>query len=138
MKYLLLIASVFASQYLQAQETYTLTVEVANIEQPTGSIRACLISEEANFLGACKRGEVKSVRQKNCELQFKNIPLGSYAIMLYHDENNNDELDKKGLFGLPGEPYGFSNNPLIFFGPPSFEDCLVHVKSDQRIQVKLK
>ena len=51
---------------------------------------------------------------------FESLPPGSYALAVYHDENNNGQLDKN-FFGLPTERYGFSNNArsMMFF-PPSF------------------
>ncbi|GAA4009327.1 DUF2141 domain-containing protein [Hymenobacter fastidiosus] len=52
--------------------------------------------------------------------RFENLPPGSYALAVYHDENSNGQLDKNSL-GLPTERYGFSNNArsMMFF-PPSF------------------
>lgn len=52
--------------------------------------------------------------------RFENLPSGSYALAVYHDENSNGQLDKNFL-GLPTERYGFSNNArsMMFF-PPSF------------------
>ena len=44
---------------------------------------------------------------------------GTYAVAVYHDENNNHHFDRS-LIGLPVEGYGFSNNAPIFMAPPSF------------------
>ncbi len=43
---------------------------------------------------------------------------GTYAVSLVHDENANGKLDTKAM--IPGEGFGFSRNPMILFGPPSF------------------
>jgi len=51
---------------------------------------------------------------------FRNVPFGTYAITVYHDENGNGQLDK-GLFGRPVERYGFSNNAREKFSRPEFE-----------------
>lgn len=53
----------------------------------------------------------------------KDLEPGVYAIAVIWDLNMNDILDKKGVFNMPIEPYGFSNNPRTTFGPPKFEDC---------------
>ena len=34
------------------------------------------------------------------------------------------------MFGVPKEPYGFSNNKYGKFGPPDFEDISFDVKED--------
>ena len=70
-------------------------------------------------------------------LEIENIEAGTYAVSLFHDENNNGVLDTKGLFEMPSEPYGFSNNPSILFGPPSFEKCKLSLNIDKQISIKL-
>lgn len=57
------------------------------------------------------------------ELDFVDLPPGSYAVALFHDENDNGRLDKR--FGIPTEGFGFSNNPHLWFGPPSFKAARV-------------
>ena len=49
------------------------------------------------------------------------VAPGRYAVSLYLDENDNGRLDS-GLFGIPTEPVGVSNNPRSRLGPPRFED----------------
>ncbi len=55
-------------------------------------------------------------------LTFSRIPKGDYAVRVYQDTNN-DGLLNVGLFGMPKEPFGFSNNPPTTFGPPSFNEA---------------
>jgi uncharacterized protein (DUF2141 family) len=51
------------------------------------------------------------------------LPPGTYAAALLHDENNNGEMDN-GLFGIPLEGYGFSDNPKVVLDKPAFKQCL--------------
>ncbi len=44
---------------------------------------------------------------------------GTYALAIYHDENDNHHFDRT-LLGLPAEGYGFSNDAPTLFGPPAF------------------
>jgi uncharacterized protein (DUF2141 family) len=70
-------------------------------------------------------------------LKFKDLPSGTYALALIHDENGNGKLDT--TFGIPREGFGFSNNPAIHFGPPSFKSAGVAVTSgqvDRTVKVK--
>jgi uncharacterized protein (DUF2141 family) len=55
-----------------------------------------------------------------CEWDVAGVPDGEYAVMFYHDRNANNRLDRN-VFGLPAEPYGFSNNARPRLGPPSFD-----------------
>jgi uncharacterized protein (DUF2141 family) len=38
---------------------------------------------------------------------------------------------------MPTEPFGFSNNPVIRFGPPDFEDAVVTIAQDAKIEIHL-
>ncbi len=50
------------------------------------------------------------------------VPEGTWAAQVYHDENSNEQVDRD-LLGIPTEGIGFSRNPPFRFGPPSFEDA---------------
>jgi hypothetical protein len=54
-----------------------------------------------------------------------------------HDENMGDELNT-GLFGIPKEGYGTSNNVKGVFGPPTFERAKFNAEpGEQRVDIKL-
>ena len=46
-----------------------------------------------------------------------------YAVTLFLDKNYDRKLNTKGLLGIPSEPFGFSNNPKLIFGPPTFNSA---------------
>lgn len=65
------------------------------------------------------------------------LPPGRYAVSVYLDENGNHKLDS-GLFGIPREPVGASNNPKARMGPPRFRDCAFELGSASRtISIRL-
>lgn len=69
-------------------------------------------------------------------LVFNDLPPGRYAVLAYHDENDNGEMDRR--FGMiPTEGYGLSNNPKVM-GPPSFEDSAFDVTADEPARVTLE
>ncbi|MCZ7687277.1 MAG: DUF2141 domain-containing protein [Sandaracinaceae bacterium] len=47
-------------------------------------------------------------------------PGAQYAVAAFHDENGNDDLDR-GVFGIPTEGTGASNDARGFMGPPRWE-----------------
>jgi uncharacterized protein (DUF2141 family) len=51
---------------------------------------------------------------------------GTYAISAFLDRNGNGQLDTNRL-GIPTERFGFSNNPRILTGSPSFNSAAVRV-----------
>ena len=70
---------------------------------------------------------------------FKNIEVGDYAVAVFHDKNNDNDLNRNG-FGIPTEGFGFSNNPRIIFGPPKFNKAKFKVTEGEtkEIEIELK
>ena len=50
------------------------------------------------------------------------LPPGEYALLAYHDENGNGELDFRPL-GIPKEPIAVSNGAGRLLGPPRFDSA---------------
>ena len=75
----------------------------------------------AGFNLAARRGTVAVV--------LKDLPEGEYAVVAFHDENGNGELDRNVL-GIPTEGHAFSNDATGRMGPPAFADAAVTVGSD--------
>ena len=73
------------------------------------------------------------------EVEFHNLPVGVYAISAFLDENENLDLDTS-TFGMPREPFGFSNNARNRFGPAHFKDARFQVEPGltalQKIQLR--
>lgn len=75
--------------------------------------------------------------QASVEIKVADLPAGKYAIAVMHDENS-DHKFQTGLFGIPKEGFGFSNNPRIYFGPPSFEKAAFDPSLQTEIKVTMK
>ncbi len=64
---------------------------------------------------------------------------GAYAVAIYHDEDGSGTINRGGLFGIPTEAVGFSNNPTILFGPPSLKSVRIEVQqTNQSVAISLK
>ena len=64
---------------------------------------------------------------------FEDLPYGTYAITILHDENGNLKVDANFL-GIPKEGYGFSNNARNLFRAPKFEEAKFELKQPQVTQ----
>ena len=62
---------------------------------------------------------VIKIRKTEARCDFEDIPPGTYALAVIHDENMNGKLDTNWL-GIPKEDYGFSNDAKGLFGAPSY------------------
>jgi uncharacterized protein (DUF2141 family) len=100
-------------------------VEVSGIRNSTGNI-ACALFESPvgfpiEFLRSATHVIATKIRKTEAGCDFVDIPPGTYAIAVVHDENMNGKLDSNWL-GIPTEGYGFSN-AATGFGEPSFTDA---------------
>jgi uncharacterized protein (DUF2141 family) len=101
-------------------------VTILNIRNSTGTIDCALFETPAGFpievLRSAMNVMVIKVRNTQARCDFADIPPGTYALAVIHDENMNGKLDTN-LLGIPREGYGFSNNARVLLGPPSFSDA---------------
>lgn len=68
----------------------------------------------------------------NALVIFDSLLIGNYAILLHHDEDNDGKL-KTGMFGMPKEGIGFSNNIRPGFGPPKFKEAKFEISKKNQI-----
>ena len=114
-----------------------LTVTVAGAAHQKGQIAVGLFNAAAAFPGTPTVGQ-RAPAGAQVELVFKNLAPGRYALSAYHDENDNQKLDR-GMFGIPKERYGFSRDARGAGGPPEFRDAAFEVKEgDNRVQLQLR
>jgi uncharacterized protein (DUF2141 family) len=98
-------------------------VQVLNIRNSTGTVDRALFESPEGFpteaLRSAMNVMVIKVRQTQARCDFADIPPGTYALAVFHDENMNGTLDTNWL-GIPTEGYGFSNDVKASLGPPAF------------------
>jgi uncharacterized protein (DUF2141 family) len=120
-----------------ASHAADLTVTVVGATNQKGQIAAALFNTSATFPGEPMVGQ-RVPAGAQVELVFKNLAPGRYALSAYHDENDNQKLDR-GMFGIPKERYGFSRDARGAGGPPEFRDAAFEVKEgDNRVQLQLR
>ena len=115
-----------------------LNIEVSGVPNSEGNIRVAVYNTPEAFLShdqVFKTGSVVA-HEGITELSIDGLPDGEYAVVLYHDENGNDELDTNWL-GIPKEDVGFSNSKMKAFGPPKFKECAFRMKPVTEVQVAL-
>lgn len=76
------------------------------------------------------------VENKRATIRYTDLTPGNYSVEAFHDQNNNGKLDTNP-FGIPREPYGFSNNVRGSFGPPDFELTLFQVSGMTTTKIRI-
>jgi uncharacterized protein (DUF2141 family) len=103
--------------------TGSIRVTIGNLRSTTGLVGVALYDAKKGFPDKPERAiHGRSVRADGmCVVVFDDIPYGTYAVSVLHDENSNLKMDKT-IIGIPKEGFGTSNNPKIRRGPPSFQE----------------
>jgi len=98
-------------------------VKILDIRNSTGTV-ACALFESpegfpSEYLRSATNVMVIKIRKSQARCDFEDIPPGTYAMAVVHDENMNGKLDTNWA-GVPTEGYGFSNNVRGVLSAPSF------------------
>ncbi len=100
----------------------TLTVAFDGL-QPRGAVLAALYSNAGDY-ASNKNARFARVDVEGAQatLTFTDLPEGEYAIKMFHDLNNDGQMNTNP-FGMPTEPFAFSNNAVGNMGPASWDDA---------------
>ncbi|NER14099.1 DUF2141 domain-containing protein [Leptobacterium flavescens] len=132
----LLLSSLFVSAQ-ESEETkgITITVVVENIKNNNGNVLFGLHTSETFMQGPGIQNASGKIEDGKVKITFTNVPEGTYAIMVLHDENENNRMDFDAS-GMPKESYGMSNNDMSF-GPPEFGNAKFEVK-DKDLELNIR
>ena len=118
-----------------------LGISFTNITEAKGCIYLGIFNCKADFLKpekACYKKIIPVSVAGAREFDCSGLAAGTYAISCFHDLNGNGKLDTN-LFGIPTEPYGFSNNARPKFRAPKWEEARFEVKEGSgRISIRLE
>ena len=120
----LLFVNLPAVAFAQSSSCPGIHVKVLNIRNSAGTVDCALFDSPSGFprefLLSATNVMIIKVRHTKARCDFEDIPPGTYALVVVHDENMNGKLDTNWL-GLPKEGYGFSNDVKPLLGVPSFD-----------------
>lgn len=113
----------------------SLNVQIEGIKSENGKILFSLFSDKNGFPGdmtkAVKKG-IAHIENGKATINL-DLPPGEYAIMLFHDEDDNNEL-KTNFIGIPKEGVGNSNNHK---GIPSYKKSVFQLTKDKIMVINL-
>jgi uncharacterized protein (DUF2141 family) len=102
-----------------------LTLTVTNIKDHQGALMIAVFDQAGYDADKNVANSMVPVVGDSATATFE-IPAGAYGIKLFHDVNGNGKMDTNA-FGMPLEPFAFSNNAPAQFGPASWEGARFEV-----------
>lgn len=122
----IIISSLFS--FAQEKTNHNITITVDNVKNDTGKVILTLHSENTFLVADGIQNIETIIKDGKIKATFKDIPQGSYAILILHDENENKKMDFN-TNRMPIEDYALSNNPLSY-GPPQYSDAKFEVLNE--------
>jgi uncharacterized protein (DUF2141 family) len=126
----------------KAKSTATLKIHVTGERNAKGKILVWLFDHAKGF----PTDSTSTLRQQSvaidaatmtADVSFNDLPPGTYAVAVLHDENNNGKMDKT-FVGFPKEGYGSSNNPPKEMRAAYFDEAKFSLNSPgQTMEIKL-
>jgi uncharacterized protein (DUF2141 family) len=130
-----IVLFVLVTLFGHAQEKgNAIEVKIHRIDNQNGHMLIGLYDSEDTWLKNPARVTIGKIIDGKSVSSFVNIPDGTYAISVFHDENEEGKLATNFL-GIPKEDAGSSNSAPATFGPPKWEEAKFEVKGGTIEQV---
>lgn len=126
----------FASPALaqSADSRLTLTFETS---AETGAVMVALYDAEAAYEGGAPARVARvDVAAGQHEAVF-DLSAGAYGVKAFHDVNGNGKMDVNP-FGMPTEPFAFSNNAVGNMGPAKWDRARFEVSGATAQTIRIR
>ena len=133
----LIIAFLLSITFTNAQEAekgQTITINIDKLQSEAGHILVSLHTENTFMKGNGIKDAKSKIVDGKVTVTFENVAAGTYAILVLHDANDNEQMDFEAN-GMPKESFGASNNSMNF-GPPQFTTAKFDVNNED-IEMKI-
>ncbi len=107
--------------------TAKLTVTVTNIAAPKGALMIGVYDKAGYATDKQVAGGAVPVTSDTATTTF-DLPPGQYGIKMFHDVDGNGKMDTNP-FGMPTEPFAFSNSAPAQFGPAKWDAAAFTVEA---------
>lgn len=129
-----LTAAMMFSASITSTKKQSITATVVNVSSDSGKVSFALYDKE-NFMKQPLQSKNGKIVDGKSTVTFENVTPGEYAIICFHDKNDNDAMDFQEN-GMPLEDYGATNN-IMSFGPPRYDNAKF-VVADKDVSFEIK
>ena len=113
--------------------TGSIAIQLSGL-QPRGQLMVQVFNSDAGYRGGQAVGaNMVPVTGATAEIRFADLAPGQYAFRLFHDVNGDGRLNTNP-FGIPTEPFAFSNNARGSFGPATWEQAVFTLNAGENVQ----
>ncbi len=115
-----------------------ITIQIHNVRNSHGRVRVAVCPRDRFLADRCPWHAAAPASTGTTTIIVPGVPPGDYAVQAFHDENDNDQIDR-AMFGIPREGVGFSRDARIVFSPPAWRNAVfTHGSAAQAISFSLR
>jgi uncharacterized protein (DUF2141 family) len=122
---LVLVAMLALPQSASAEPAAKLALTVTGIKEARGALMIAVFDEAGYSKDKSVAAAAVPVTALTASTAF-DLPPGRYGIKMFHDVDGDGKM-ATNPFGMPIEPFGFSNNAPAQFGPATWMDAAFDV-----------
>jgi len=112
---------------VESADAGEIDLRITGFSSDIGRARIVLMEGPEGYAGARPAALITSVPIRSGKAIWQaDIPDGIYAVIAHHDANQDDTMNRP-VFGLPLEPYGYSNGAWTSMGLPAFDTVAIEV-----------
>jgi uncharacterized protein (DUF2141 family) len=110
-----------------------LVVNFTGVEENEGAILAVLFDSEAAYNGGKPVRQMMVTADKpDVSALLEGLAPGRYAIKSFHDVDGDQKMGTNP-YGMPTEPFAFSNNAVGNMGPAQWADTAFEIKAGDNV-----
>jgi uncharacterized protein (DUF2141 family) len=122
---------------LADEDLSAINVVVTGAEPQLGNVMVTLFNSAENYMQEPLAEAAAPVDGNgNARVALGAYAPGDYAVVVFYDKNSNGKLDT-GLFRIPKEKIGYSNNARGRFGPAKWTDTRF-LLGDNSVQIEVQ
>jgi uncharacterized protein (DUF2141 family) len=128
-----------AASVKTSSQLFTLTIVAQGVKNSRGVVGVLVFNSASGWpeqVSAALRKKSARANPGETEITVSDLPAGDYAVVVLHDENENEKLDR-GPLGIPTEQWGMSNDPSYLLSAPSFDAARFRLTRSERLYVQL-
>ncbi len=135
-----IVVGLSAAAQAEDPKTVALTVRVDGLRNSEGVLQFSLYNKAGSIpdetFKKYYKQSIAEIKGKASWVTFEDLPAGTYAVSILHDENRDKKIDKG--FVLPTEGVGFSNYKSVgLMNRPNFKDASFEVSADKKVSVSI-
>lgn len=122
----------FSAAAVAQDDNAALTLNFIGIAEQQGSVMGVLVDSEAAYNDKAAPLQLIMIKADKGEIttQLTGLKPGRYAIKSFHDIDGDHKMGTNP-YGMPTEPFAFSNNAVGNMGPAKWADASFEVKAGE-------